>query len=404
MPTFQYRARDAQGLLIAGQQEALNPDEMRMNLARRGLIPISVKKQSWDLTAIQGLFKEKVKPDEILVTTRQFHTLFKAGMNMEAVLGTLERQCTNKTLKEALRRIRGNVSSGMSLSKAFGECDKIFGELYVSMLAAGEEAGILQDVLGDLCGLLEKEIQITSSVKSATLYPKVVIFVLIAASFVIMTFVMPKFASFYGHFKATLPLPTRILIGISTFMKGYWYVVLIAAFVGWLLYNRYAKTARGKVRIGALQLSVPVFGPLNIKVSNARFCHILSALYRSGLPMNRCLEITARTIGNGAFLRDLEILMGEVTKGRMISEGMRSCKYFTPVIIDATAVGEVTGSLDEMLSAMGGHYDVEVQHTVKNLATLLEPFLLVIIFGMVTLFALAIFLPIWNMSSVVLHH
>lgn len=403
MSLFNYRARDSQGILVTGHQDALTSDEVKEFLANQGLIPISVSKggQSWDFPGVQRFFQKRVKSDEILVMTRQFHTLFKAGMSMEGVLGTLERQTANKTLKEALQRIRANVSSGTSLSKAFGEYERIFGELYVSMLAAGEEAGILQEVLVNLCELLEKEMMIKSSVKSAILYPKIVIFVLVVASVVIMTFVVPKFASFYAHFKAELPLPTRILMGMSHLLTDYWYVALSASLLGWLAYHKYARTVRGRVKVGAFQLKMPVFGPLNVKVSNARFCHILSALYRSGLPINRCLEITARTIENGAFLRDIEVLIGEVTQGRMISEGMKACHYFTPVIIDATAVGETTGALDEMLGAIGGHYDVEVQHTVKNLATLLEPFLLIVIFGMVTLFALAIFLPIWSMSSIV---
>lgn len=390
---------------MTGQLEAADSDALKGQLSQRGLIPISVQKagQSLNFKGFDKLFKERIKQDEVLVLTRQFHTLFKAGMSMEAVLGTLERQTTNKTLKDILQRIRINVSSGMSLSKAFGEHDKVFGELYISMLAAGEEAGILQEVLQNLCGLLEKEMQIKSAVKAAMLYPKIVIFVLIAANVIMLTFVIPKFASFYGHFNADLPLPTRMMIAASDGIRSYWYVGLGVTGFFVFLYRRYARTARGRVRIGALQMKVPVFGMLNIKVANARFCHILSSLYRSGLPMNRCLEITARTIENGAFLRDIERLMGQVTGGKMISEAMKTCLYFTPVVIDATAVGEMTGALDEMMSAMGSHYDVEVQHTVKNLATLLEPFLLCLIFGMVTVFALAIFLPIWGLSGIVKH-
>jgi type IV pilus assembly protein PilC len=404
MPIFLYRARDQQGILITGELEAISADDLKLYLAERGLIPLTVRQASAgkEISVLKKLFRKKVKPEEILVTTRQFYTLFKAGMGMEAILATLARQASNPRLKETLQGIRSAVQGGESLSKAFARHPDIFGELYTSMLAAGEEAGILEEVLGNLCGLLEKEMQIKTAVKSATLYPKIVIFVLIVAMAVIMTVVMPKFSSFYAHYKAELPLPTRLLIGFSGFMQHYWYVMglILGGIV--FVYKRYARTARGKLKTGALRLQLPVFGPLNIKVANARFCHILAALYRSGLTMTRCLEITGNTIENGAFAREIQILKGEVTQGKTISDGMLTCRYFTPVIVDATAVGEKTGALDEMLETMGTHYDVEVQHTIKNLTTLLEPFLLFLIFGMVAVFTLAIFLPIWNMSQIVI--
>ena len=403
MPNFLYRARDQQGLLITGQHEAVGSEELKGYLADRGLIPLHVKETANKIT-FSKFFQKKVKPEEIIVVTRQFYSLFKAGMSMEAVLGTLTKQAGNQRLKESLQRIRSSVSSGESLSKAFSAHTEIFGELYVAMLAAGEEAGILEEVLGNLCHLMEKETEIKSSVKSATLYPKIVVFVLIGATIVIMTFVVPKFASFYAHYKAELPLPTQIMMGASHFITSYWYLVgLFAGGLG-LLYKRFTRTVKGKLKMGEIRFRMPVFGPLNLKVANSRFCHILSALYRSGLPMTRCLEITGGTIENGAFTREVELLKGEVTQGKTISEGMSHCHYFTPVIVDATAVGEKTGSLDEMLESMAGHYDIEVQHTIKNLATLLEPFLLFLIFGMVACFALAIFLPIWNMSKVVTGH
>lgn len=406
MPTFLYRARDSQGLLITGELEAGGSEELKVYLSDRGLIPLSVKAaaRGLELSSLKKIFRGRVKAEEILVVTRQFYSLFKAGMGMEAVLGTLTRQTTNKRLKEALQRIRSDVSSGESLSKAFSAHRDIFGDLYVSMLAAGEEAGILEEVLGNLCNLLEKEMQIHSSVKSATLYPRIVVFVLVVATVVIMTVVVPKFASFYAHYKAELPLPTRIVTGFSDFVKNDWYLIGLFAGGLWLAYKRFTRTATGRRKIGSFRFRVPVFGPLNVKVANARFCHILSALYRSGLPMTRCLEITAGTIENGAFMREVDFLKGEIMGGKTISEAMLQCRYFTPVIIDATAVGEKTGSLDEMLESMGTHYDMEVGHTIKNLTTLLEPFLLIFLFGMVACFALAIFLPIWNMSKVVIGH
>ncbi len=403
---FLYRARDPQGLLVTGTMEAVGMEEIRSSLADRGLIPISVRglSRGFDISRLGRLFRKRVSPEELLVMTRQFYTLFKAGMNMESIFGTLVKQTTNTRLKESLQQIRNGLAAGSSLSKAFAGQQDIFGELYVSLLAAGEEAGILEGVLSNIAQLLEKEMQIHSSVKSATLYPKIVMGVLVMATVVIMTVVVPKFQSFYAHYKAELPLPTKIVMGVSSFMTSYWYILLIAFVAAAFFYKRYSRTARGRLKVGALRFRVPVFGMLNLKVANSRFCHILSALYRSGMGMTRALEITGSTIDNGAFQREMDFLKMEVTQGKTLSEGMAACKYFTPIIVDAAAIGERTGSLDEMLESMGSHYDLEVQHTIKNLTTLLEPFLLFMIFGMVLVFALSIFLPIWNMSRIVSHH
>lgn len=405
MSVFFYRACDPQGMIVSGRLEAERSDDLKKILAGQGLIPLQVQsRQQSSHFSLSDLLPKRVDAQEVLILTRQFYTLFKAGVGMETILVTLSKQCQNKRMNEALQKIRSDIIAGENLSKAFSHHIQFFGELYINMLVAGEEAGILEQVLKNLGDLYEKEISTKSAVKSATLYPKIVIFVLVGAATLMMTTVVPKFASFFAHYKAELPLPTKMLMVSSHFFANYWWVIGLTLFVLIYGFRKYARTTRGKIRLGKLQFKVPVFGPLNLRIVNSRFCHILAALYRSGLSMTRCLEITGGTIENGAFTRELEILKSEITGGKTVSEGMRQCHYFLPVVVEATAVGEKSGSLDEMLEGMGTHYDMEVQHMVKNLTTLLEPFLLFFIFGMVTLFALAIFLPIWNMSKAVSGH
>lgn len=403
MPVYLYRARDAHGALIRGQAEASAEGILKTQLAQQGLIPIGVKKeQSYlKLSWLQRWTTRKVKAEEVLVFTRQFQSLFKAGLGMDAIFSALIRQCRNKTFAEVLKKIRNDVSAGGTLASAFAKHPQVFRSLYVNMLAAGEEAGILEETLRHLSGLLEKEMTIKVAIKSAILYPKIVVFVLTLAMGIMMTLVVPKFATFYTQFKATLPLPTLILIKSSHFISHRWYVIGALAALGYTLMRRFKKTVRGQLKLGELGFRLPVLGPLNVMVANARFCHILAALYRSGLPITRALEITGGTIENAAFQREVDLLRGELTRGRSLSEGMSRCRYFTPVIVEVTAAGEKSGALDEMLEGMGGHYDMEVGHTIKSLTTLLEPLLLVLVFGMVGLFALAIFLPIWNISQVV---
>lgn len=407
MPLFVYRARDPNGLLVTGELESSPPSggtpaAVKLLLSNQGLIPISVENAKGQLQFGEKFaFGKKVSPQDLVMMTRQFYTLFKAGMSMESLLGTLSKQTKNKFLSETLQQVRTAVQGGSTLGKAFAKHPKVFSELYVSMMSAGEEAGILEVVLAQLSSLLEKEEQLKSNVKSATLYPKIVLFVLLMASIVILTFVMPKFASFYGHYKAELPLPTRLLMVTSDLMRRDAWIIALVSFGLWRLFKRYYRTAKGHLRVDRLRWKIPVFGSLGQKVANARFSHVVAALYKSGMSITRALTITEGIMDNEAFRRDIRGVVADVERGQSISDAMRRTQYFAPIVIEATAIGEKTGSLDTMLEGLGAHYDEEVAHTLKNLTTLLEPFLLFFIFGMVAVFALAIFLPIWNMSKVV---
>lgn len=402
MPLFFYKARDDKGALITGEIEAPNSKELEENLFSQGLIPIATKeiKPGFSMQTITEIFS-RVKPEELMIFTRQFYTLFKAGVSMDTIFGTLSKQVLSRKLRSVILKIKSDLASGSSLSQAFGRHPRVFNELYVSMLAAGEEAGILEQVLSELVRLLEKEQEIKRNVKSAVLYPKIVITVLILAVFVLMTFVVPKFSSFYGRYGAELPMMTQILINISNFFRRFWYIVLICIFAIIYSYHRYYSTKTGKYKIDEIRFMLPVFGDLCTKVVNSRFGHILSSLYRSGLSMPRSLEVTANVIDNEAYGMEVRKLKDAIQKGSTMADAMTKLKYFPPVIIETTAVGERTGSLDEMLTAIADHYDLEVTHTIKNLTTLLEPLLLIVIFGMVTVLALAIFLPIWSMSSII---
>ena len=404
MPFFAYRARDQKGILVTGKLEGAASEPIKHLLAEQGLIPLAVRQiqgKGWFPEDFQ-LFR-KVKDEEIVLMTRQFHTLFKAGISMESLLTTLAHQTKNKTLQETLQRIQTSVSQGASLSKSFAKHPKIFNDLYISMLAAGEEAGILEGVLKNLSDLLQKEVEIHAGVKSATLYPKIVVGVLTVALTVMLVWVIPEFAKFYAHYKSELPLPTRILLGASYVLRYYgWAVGLFFGGI-FLALKRYYHTPEGQFRIDQIRWKIPVFGLLAQKIGNARFAHILSALYKSGLSVPKALGLVEATIENEVMARDIRQIRTEIERGQSISEAMRKTESFSPMLVEATAIGEKSGSLDDMLKALGEHYDIEIHHMVKNLTTLLEPFLLVLIFGMVALFALAIFLPIWNMSSAVMH-
>lgn len=406
MSAFTYKARDMNGLVVMGQIDGDTIEVIRDKLAERGLIPISVSKGANRIAQeanLKNLF-QTVSNEELMLFTRQVHTLFKAGMDIETLLSTLAAQTRNKFFADSINRIKTDVAAGSSLSRAFGQHPKVFNELYTNMLATGEEAGILDQSLAQLCTLIEKEYTLKSSVKSAMLYPKIVIFVLCGAFITMMTFVVPKFAKFFAHFNAELPLPTRLMIGMSEFLVNYWYIALMA-FGGLVFaFKKWTSTTKGRFIWDKLKWKLPIFGPLGQKVANARFANIIASLYKAGLPITRGLEITSKTIGNEVFSQEVMTVKADVEKGKSISEAMRDKGNFSPLIVEATAIGEKSGALDEMYTAIGGHYDQEVQHTLKNLTTLIEPLLLFMVFGMVTVFALAIFLPMWSLSKVVKGH
>ncbi|MBI2343418.1 MAG: type II secretion system F family protein [Deltaproteobacteria bacterium] len=403
MAKFSYRARDQNGALVVGEAEAVSVAAMQEGLFEQGLIPIAVKEAGDGVVSVDVVMRwfSRVKMDELMVFTRQFYTLFRTGVSIDTILSTLAKQAMGKTFRTAIERIRGDVGRGASLAQAFRQHPRVFDDLYVSMIAAGEEAGILEQTLQELVTLIEKEEAIKKNIKSATLYPKIVVTVLVGAVGVLMTVVIPKFEQFYGHYKADLPFATQTLMAISHFASDFWWLVMLLFVAVFILFKRYQASQSGRYQIDQLRFRFPVFGALNVKIANARFGHILSALYRSGLPMSRSLDVVSRVIGNEAFALEVRQISDDIQRGMGLADAMQQREYFPPVVVETTAIGEQAGSLDEMLTAVAHHFDLEVGHTIKNLTTLLEPLLLIGIFGMVTLMALAIFLPIWNMSSVV---
>ncbi|MDO8462057.1 MAG: type II secretion system F family protein [Deltaproteobacteria bacterium] len=406
MSAFSYRARDAHGLLILGQAEAGSREEVEEKLSSQGLIPIQVTKKR--LVAMEWpQWRDwfwKVRLEDLIVLTRQFTTLVKVGMGMQEIFGILVSQTQNKKLQATLSQVRTDIESGTSLSTALSKHPKVFSDVYVNMVLAGEEAGLLDKVLADLSQLLAKENEIKSGVKSALLYPKIVMMALIGAVIVLTLFVTPKFAAFYATYKAELPFVTQLLIYFSQFITHYWFVTLLLCGCGYFILDRYKRSWRGRIFFDRLELKLPVFGPLHQKIAQARFGHIFAALYRSGLPVTKSLEIVAGTIDNRLFSQEVLNFKSEIAIGKTLSQAMRRAVYFPTIFVEMTAVGEKAGALDEMMEALASHYDSEIAYTIKNLTTLLEPILLLFIFGAVAFLALATFLPIWNLSQAVLPH
>ncbi len=343
----------------------------------------------------------RVKLSNLIVFTRQFATLFSAGVPIGTILERLSQQAANPKLKDTVEIIKNDVNGGMPLSEAFSKHSSIFSPLYVNMLKVGEESGTLDIVLDRLANILETELDTKNKIKTATRYPKMVISAIVVAFIIIITFVIPKFVSLFTHFGAKLPLPTRILIGINYVFHHYWWMVLIAVVALVFAFKEYKKTENGKYNIDKYVLKMPVIGSLIHKIYVSRMIRILGLLYKSGITIIDSLSIVSNVTGNVIAKQAVDEIRKDVEGGTTIATPFSKSSFFPNVVSDMVSVGEETGRLDEMLFKAADYYDEEIDYAIKNLSSAIEPILLVFIAGMVLVLALGVFLPMWNMINVV---
>jgi len=343
----------------------------------------------------------RVKLNELIVFTRQFATLFSAGVPIGVILERLSEQTVSVKLRDVVGVIKNDVNGGMSLSEAFSKHSKVFSPLYINMLRVGEESGTLDIVLDRLASILETELDTRNKIKTATRYPKMVISAIVVAFTIIITFVIPRFVSLFSHFGAQLPLPTRILIGINYVFHHFWWMVLIAVIALIFAYREYKKTEKGRYNIDKYTLKIPIIGTLIHKIYVSRMIRILGLLYKSGIAIIDALKIVSNVTGNVIAKQAVEDIKKDVEGGATISVPFLKSAFFPNVVSDMVAVGEETGRLDEMLFKAADYYDEEIDYAIKNLSSAIEPILLVFIAGMVLLLALGVFLPMWNLIHVV---
>ncbi len=382
---------DAPTLQIAGER-----------LFQLGYLPIAVEEEkSRDSFAVAKIWLrfQKVKLEEIIFFSQQLSTLYKAGLPLLTGLGSLAEQTENKKLKPVLEGVRRQIEGGSTLFEAMSKYPEVFPQVYINMIRAGETSGRLGESLDRFITLAEREIKTRQRVKEATRYPKIVILAVIIAFAALITFVIPRFAEIFAQFKTPLPLPTRVMIQINTIFHTYWYLVLPSLLGIPLLIINYLRTEKGRYSWDQFKIRIPVFGPLLLKIALSRFSYTFVMLNRSGIPILQTLEITASTINNVHLAQSITEIMHKVREGRNLSEALKESGKFTPLVIQMVAVGEVSGTLDEMLMRITEYYDIEADNAIKKLSTYIEP-ALVLFLGVVVLFlALAVFLPWWNMAA-----
>lgn len=375
------------------------------HLSAMGYIPISIeesKELGFGLPKLFGIFN-KVAIDDLNLFTRQLTTLQKAGIPLLSSLNILEKQAKNKYFKDVIKEISGLVESGSSLSDAMARYPKIFSELYVNMVKAGEASGLLDEILTRLSEFGEKEADTRSKVQVATRYPMMTLFALFVAFMIIVTFVIPKFSAVFAQFKTALPLPTRMLLGLSVFLKNYWYLAILGITGCAYLFIRYINTKDGRLRWDTVKLKAPVFGQLFSMFAMARFSRTMSILIKSGLPILQVLDLSSRTVANTLISRSIDNVAMSVKEGKGISEPMRISGLFPPIVVSMVGIGEDTGKIDELLMRVSEYYDQQSDYMIKNLTTMIEPILIVFLGAMILVMALAIFLPMWNLISLFNH-
>lgn len=405
MPSFSYQAINEVGVTVSGTMEAESADSARTILSSQGYIPTKildtgVAAKSSFLSAIKQRLGSVSTPD-LIIFTKQFQTLLSAGVPIVRLLQVLENQTQNDTLKTAIAFIEEDVKKGSTLTKAMEKHPNIFSTLYLSMVHAGEVSGTVPDILQRLTAIIEHEERVKSDIKSAMQYPIMVMVALGVAFVVLLTFVIPKFADIFTKAGLKLPMPTKVAMFMYQLLSNYWFIVVGGVVLLIVALRYYIKTDQGRYVLDSFMLSLPLIGPLFVKSAMSRFASIFAILQASGVPIMRTMEVLTGTIGNAAISREFDRVRERIKEGQGIAIPLRSAKYFTPMVVDMVAIGEESGNIEEMLRAVSTHYDDEVAYAVKQLSDAIGPILVVGLAAVVGFFALAIFLPMWDLTKMV---
>ena len=398
--TFDYKVRDQSGNLIQGKLEGDSLPLVVGRLREMGYLPVSVTPSGGDglktEIVIPGL-TDRIKPKEVAGFTRQFATMVDSGLSISRSLAVLSAQVENKYLAAKLREIREDVEAGSSLSQALAKHPKVFDPLYVSMVQAGEVGGSIDQVLKSTAAQLEKQVELNRKIRGAMMYPIIVCSVIGVIFIVMMTLIVPIFKKLFASLGGQLPLPTQILIKISNVLISWQVLVVIALVVGAIWgFHRWINTEKGRHAWDGFKMRPPIFGPLVHKAALARFSSTLSSLLSAGVPAMESLDIVSQAAGNVIVAEATMDIKNGVREGKAFAEPMRDHEVFPALVVQMVEVGEQTGALDEMLQRVSDFYMGEVDQTVDNLTSILEPFLVVIMGVVVGAIIISLYLPMFN--------
>jgi type IV pilus assembly protein PilC len=399
--TFSYRVRDVRGHVVTGTLVADNPQLVVARLKEMGYVPIQVERKREGLQMEISLRPGHIKLKALSIFSRQFATMVNSGLPILRALAILADQTESKELTKVLTDVRIDVERGASLSQAMAKHPKAFNNLYVAMIRAGETGGVLDSVLLRLAENLETEVSLRHKIKSAMTYPVVVLIMVTLILAAMLLFIVPQFEKIYSSLGSKLPLPTRLLLGVSELVRKFWYLWTLF-WIGFIIFfRRYKKTERGRAQIDAIKLRVPVFGSLFHKTALSRFSNTLGILLKSGVPILQALDIVKETVNNVTISRAVSDVQSSVKEGESIARPLSKHAVFPPMVVQMLAVGEETGSVDAMLEKVATFYDEEVTAQVEALTSLIEPVLIAFIGGAVGMAVVALYMPMFNIINLV---
>ncbi len=400
MAIFQWSGKTSRGIIESGEMTAATKEEVIALLGRRNIIPTIITEKQKKVRILRP--RARIKDKDIVVFTRQFATMINAGLPLVQALEILSIQVENKNFGKIIAQVKTDVESGLTYADALKKHPRVFSELYVNMVAAGEAGGVLDTILNRLAAYIEKSMKLKRQVKGALVYPVVVSTIAVLVIAVIMVFVVPTFAKMFTQLGGILPLPTRIVINISNFLAGIGGLMVLGVIVAIIIaIIQFRRTEKGKKITDTILLKLPIFGALINKVAVAKFTRTLGTLVSSGVPILDGLEITAKTSGNKVIEYAVMDVRKAVVAGKTLAEPIAKAGIFPPMVTHMIAVGESTGALDSMLSKIAEFYDEEVDAAVTNLTAMMEPLLMVFLGGAVGFIVIAMYLPIFKLITLI---
>jgi type IV pilus assembly protein PilC len=405
MTLYVWEGKDPKGKKISGELDAKDSQAVFNYLKSRKIIPdvkrIREKGKGMEMEIKIPGFAPKVKPKEVVIFTRQFATMMDSGLPIVQSLDILSKQAENPAFKKTVAAVKEMIENGHTLGEAMNSQPKAFDSLYCNMVEAGESGGILDVILERLAIHLEKSMKLKREVKTAMIYPAVVVSAAVIVTSVLLIFVIPTFADLFADFGSALPLPTRIVIDLSNFFVSNAFIIFGSLFGSLYFFKRFAKTERGKEILHPFVLKLPVFGNIIKKVAVARFTRTLATMLSSGVPILDALLICAKTSGNKVVEREIQLARVAISEGKSMTEPLESSVVFPNMVVQMICVGEATGALDAMLTKIADFYEDEVNNAVSAMKQLIEPVMILFLGVIIGALVVAMYLPIFKMGSAV---
>ncbi|MEZ4873131.1 MAG: type II secretion system F family protein [Bdellovibrionales bacterium] len=401
-----YKARNMAGVAVRGQVDAEDEKSAKALISQMGLVPVEVgpSKIQETLDELKDLFFgffTRVPAEELLIFTQQLQTIYSVGIPLIKGLSLIREQTENKTLVAALDDIIEQLSEGLQLHEAFRRHPRIFSTVYCSLVEVGETSGQLEPLLERIYTIVETQEDNRSKVKSALFYPKMVAFMITVVVGVMAKFVVPKMTAFYDKLGGQVPGITTAVVNFSEFVTSYFFVLAFGAGAAYYAFHKFITSKKGRLAWDSFKLKVPIFGPLLLEIEMNSFCVVMELLLKSGVEILKSFEIIKGTLTNQAVVQDIEGCQQKVKKGAGIGESLQEGKVFPGMLVNLIRIGEESGAIDRVLHKIGRFYKMRIDYKFANLSKAIEPLLLAIIFSIVGVLSLAIFLPIWKMSSAV---